>query len=87
MTSKTAEFEQSLLKVQHLIAQTTGNEIEDVYSDSQIEDLNLFGVDLKRVMVAINTAFGISLNVDMIETEVETVHDLAMLVHEEAFLG
>ncbi len=87
MTSKTAEFEQSLLKVQHLIAEKTGNEVEDVNQDSTLEDLNLYGVDLKRVTIAINSAFGISINAETLEDEVETVHDLAMIVHEEALLG
>lgn len=87
MTSKTAEFEQSLMKIQHIIADTTGNEVEDVNAESLLEDLNLYGVDLKRVVVAVNSNFGISLDVTEIEDEVETVHDFAMLAHEEAFLG
>ena len=87
MTSKTAQFEQSLQKVQYIIAQTTGNELEDVAPDSILEDLSLYGVDLKRVIVAINSAFGISLDSEEVEDEIETVHNLAMVVHEEAFLG
>lgn len=87
MTSKTAQFEQTLQKVRHIIAETTGNELDDVLIDSLLEDLELYDVDLKRVVVALNKAFGISLDAEEVEEELETVHDLAMVAHEEALLG
>lgn len=87
MTSKTAQFEQTLLKIQHIIAEVTGNDVEDLSSDSLLEDLNLYGPDLKRVVVAIGKAFGVYLYTQDIEDECETIHDMAMIVHEEAYLG
>lgn len=87
MTSKTAQFEQTLLKIQHIIAEVTGNDIEDIGPDSLLEDLNLYGPDLKRVVVAIGRAFGVYLYTEDIEEECETIHDMAMIVHEEAYLG
>lgn len=87
MTSKTAQFEQTLQKVRHIIAETTGNELDDVAPDSLLEDLELFDLDLKRVVSALNRSFGISLKTNAIEDELETVHDLSMLVHEESLLG
>ncbi len=87
MTSKTVQFEQTLLKIQHIIAEITGNEVEDISQDSLLEDLNLYGPDLKRVVVAIGKAFGVYLYASDIEDECETIHDLALIVHEEAFLG
>lgn len=87
MTSKTVQFEQTLLKIQHIIAEITGNDVEDISQDSLLEDLNLYGPDLKRVVVAIGKAFGVYLYASDIEDECETIHDLALIVHEEAFLG
>ncbi|GIK83560.1 MAG: hypothetical protein BroJett025_01820 [Patescibacteria group bacterium] len=87
MTSKTAQFEQTLLKIQHIISEVTGNDIEDLGPDNLLEDLNLYGPDLKRVVVAIGKSFGVYLYTSDIEDECETIHDLAMIVHEEAFLG
>ena len=87
MTSKTVQFEQTLLKIQHIIAEITGNEVEDIGQDSLLEDLNLYGPDLKRVVVAIGKAFGVYLYASDIEDECATIHDLALIVHEEAFLG
>ncbi len=87
MTSKTVQFEQTLLKIQHIIAEITGNEVEDISQDSLLEDLNLYGPDLKRVVVAIGKAFGVYLYASDIEDECETIHDLALIVHEEAYLG
>lgn len=87
MTSKTAQFEQTLLKIQHIIAEITGNDLSDIGPESLLEDLDLYGPDLKRIVVAIGKAFGVYLYTSDIEEECETIHDLAMIVHEEAFLG
>lgn len=87
MTSKTALFEETLLKIQHIIMEVTGEEIENITPDSELEDLNLYGPDLKRVVVAIGKGFGVYLYTEDIEEECETIHDMAMLVHEEAHLG
>ena len=87
MTSKTAQFEQTILKIQHIISEITGAELEEISPDSLLEDLNLYGPDLKRVVVAIGKAFSVYLYTEDIEEECETIHDLAMIVHEEAFLG
>jgi acyl carrier protein len=87
MTSKTAQFEQTLLKIQHIIAEITGAELDEIGPETPLEDLNLYGPDLKRVVVAIGKAFGVYLYTQDIEEECETIHDLAMIVHEEAYLG
>jgi len=87
MTSKTAQFEESLLKIQHIIAEISGAELDEIAPDTLLEDLDLFGPDLKRVVVAIGKAFKVYLYTEDIEEECETVHDLAMVVHEESYLG
>lgn len=87
MTSKTAQFEQTLLQIQHIIADHTGNELDEVMPEALLEDLDLYGPDLKRVVVAIGKAFKVYLYAEEIEEECETIHDLAMIVHEEAYLG
>ena len=87
MTSKSTQFEQTLLKVRHIIAEITGSELEEISPESLLEDLNLYGPDLKRVVVAIGKAFSVYLYTEDIEDECETIHDMAMIVHEEAYLG
>jgi acyl carrier protein len=87
MTSQTSQFEQTLLKIQHIIMEVTGEELENITPDSELEDLNLYGLDLKRVVVAIGKAFSVYLHTEEIEEECETIHDMAMFVHEESHLG
>lgn len=87
MTSKTAQFEQTLIKIQQIIAEITGSNIDEIGPESLLEDLNLYGPDLKRVVVAIGKSFGVYLYADIIEEECETIHDLVMVVHDEAYLG
>ena len=87
MTSKTAQFDQTLLKIQHIIAEITGEDLEELNPDCLLEDINLYGPDLKRVVVAIGKAFGVYLYTQDIEEECETIQDLAIIVHEEAFLA
>lgn len=87
MTSKTAQFEATLLKIQHIIMEVTGEEIENITPDSELEELSLYGSDLKRVVVAIGKGFDVYLYTKDIEEECETIHDMAMLVHEITFLG
>jgi acyl carrier protein len=87
MTPQTAQLEETILKIQHIIMEVTGEELENITPDSELVDLNLYGVDLKRVVVAIGKAFSVYLYTEDIEEECETILDMALLVHEEAHLG
>lgn len=87
MTFQTAQFEETLLKIQHIIMEVTDNELNDVQPDSALEHLALYGPDLKRVVVAIGKAFSVYLYTEDIEEECETIHDIAIIVNEEAHLG
>lgn len=88
MTSTSAPFEQTLTKIQFIIANSTGNDPEDITPDSTLdEELNLTETDMTRIVHEINKAFGIALRPTDVSDEAESVKELALLVHEEAELG
>lgn len=82
------EFEKTLLKVQEIVADVTGNELEDITAYTTFEDeLGVTDPDMLRIIDEINNAFGIELPAKQLSQEVETVQDLALLVHDETSLG
>jgi len=86
MTSKTARFDEILTIIQNIIADLTGNEIEDVDPQYDLEeDLNITPIDFKRIIATINSYFDIEL--DMNGDEIETVAELSILVQDESELG
>ncbi|MCB9813658.1 MAG: hypothetical protein H6772_04600 [Pseudomonadales bacterium] len=86
--SKAARFEEILTIIQNIIADQTGNEIEDVDLFSDLEDdLGITEIDFKRIIKSINLYFGIDLDVDEVSQEVESVKELSVLVQEESELG
>jgi len=86
MTSKATRFDEILTIVQNIIADLTGNEIEDVDPEYDLEDdLNITHTDFKRIISTINSDFDIEL--DMNEDEIETVKELCILTQEESELG
>lgn len=88
MPSKAARFDEILTIVQNIIADLTGNEIEDVDPEYDLEDdLNITHIDLKRIVSVINSDFDIELNPSEIEDDVETVTELCVLTQEESELG
>ena len=88
MTSKAARFDEILTIIQNIIADLTGNEIEDVDPEYDLEDdLNISRIDFKRIVAVINSDFDIELNASEIESEVETVIELCVLTQDESELG
>lgn len=80
-------FNTTLTEIQQIIANTTGNELEDIEQNSLLEDLDIVDVDLSRLIMEINKSFETTLTVEDVLEEAETVRELALLVHEEAELG
>ncbi|NCO12718.1 MAG: hypothetical protein COZ34_05055 [Candidatus Pacebacteria bacterium CG_4_10_14_3_um_filter_34_15] len=88
MTSKSARFEEILTIIQNIIADMTGNEIEDVDPQYNLEDdLGITEIDFKRILKTINSYFNIELNHKEISEEIETVTELTILVQDESELG
>lgn len=88
MNSKAARFEEILTIIQNIIADMTGNEIEDVDPQYDLEDdLGITEIDLKRILKTINSAFNIELNHKEVSEDIETVTELSILVQEESELG
>lgn len=88
MTSTSAPFELTLNKIQFIIANSTGNDPEDITPESTLdEELNVTETDMTRIVLEINKAFNIALKPDDVSEEAENVKELALLVHEEAELG
>jgi len=66
----------------------TGNEIEDVDPQYNLEDdLGITEIDFKRILKTINSYFNIELNHKEISEEIETVTELTILVQDESELG
>jgi acyl carrier protein len=88
MTSKAARFDEILTIIQNIIADLTGNEIEDVDPQYDLEeDLNITPVDFKRIISTLNSYFDIELDLSEIDDEIETVTELSVLVQDESELG
>ncbi len=82
------EFEKTLLKVQEVVADVTGNDLDDVSAYTHlVDELGLTEIDLARLIVELNTSLGIRLKPKQIADEVETVYDLSLIVHDELNLG
>ncbi|MBU0466968.1 MAG: hypothetical protein KKF39_04850 [Nanoarchaeota archaeon] len=88
MTSKSDRFDEILTIIQNIIADMTGNEIEDVDPQYNLEDdLGITEIDFKRILKTINSYFNIELNHKEISEEIETVIELTVLVQDESELG
>lgn len=80
--------EVTLERVREIIAEVTGNEIDDVLPESHLEDdLGVLPMDFKRLISRLDTEFGIHLESNEIIEEIETVHQLTLVVAEEKELG
>lgn len=88
MTTKTSK-EEVLEIVRDIIAELTGNEIEDIDTAAHLdEELGITEVDLTRILKRINSSFGVNITLDDLEEEeIETVGALSSYVYEEAELG
>jgi acyl carrier protein len=76
-----------LIQVQRIIAEETGNELEDITQHSFLEEeLGISQSDFRRLISRLNKDFGIRLESDLL-AETETVYDLAVLVKDETDLG
>jgi acyl carrier protein len=88
MTSKAARYDEILTIVQNIIADLTGNEIEDVDPMYDLEEeLGITEIDFRRIIKTINEYYDIHLDLDEVSHEAETVEELTSLVQEEAELG
>ena len=88
MNSKSARFEEILTIIQNIIADLTGNEIEDVDPQYDMEDeLGITELDFRRIVRTINSYFNIDLKSREISEEIETVNELTKLVQDESELG
>lgn len=88
MSSKHARIEEIITIIQNIIADLTGNELEDVDPQYDLEDdLGITEIDFKIILKTINSYFNIDLKAKDISEEVETVEELSRLVQDEADLG
>ncbi|OGJ20641.1 MAG: hypothetical protein A3A82_02965 [Candidatus Pacebacteria bacterium RIFCSPLOWO2_01_FULL_47_12] len=78
-----------LAQVCRVIADTTGNNLEEVMEDSLFEDdLGMSELELERVLVKLNKVFSIHLDLKAVLSEgIESVGDLTKMVAEESELG
>lgn len=81
-------MQETLRAVQNLVAELTGNDLEEVHPDAQLEDeLNISLTEFVQIVRRINQQFGVSLNAKELHEETETVIELATAVHDELELG
>ena len=79
-----SDISQTFHKVQRMLAEHTGNELEDITLESElVEELLFTPVDFKRIVGLLNAEYDINLDVSEITEEVETVEDLVVVVHEK----
>jgi len=78
-----------LQKISEIVSETTGNDPAEMSADSDlIEDLNFSDVEFKRLVVAVNKHFHISLNSREANLEeIQTLGEFADIVAEETELG
>lgn len=81
--------EEVVERIRNIIAETTGNDISDIFPDTLLDDeLEITTVDFKRIVAAINNEYQIELNPDeLLEEDINTVIELAMVVREETELS
>lgn len=73
---------ETFLRVQRMLSDITGNEIEEIYPDSFIhEDLNMTPMELAQFLASIEGMFGIKLRRDDLE-EFETIQELVDEIDE-----
>jgi acyl carrier protein len=87
ITSK-EKFKIHLAKVSRIIAESTGNEIEEVAPNALlVDDLGITDTDFARIILRLNKEFYTSIDPEETPEDIETVRELAILVLEEAELG
>lgn len=81
--------EEVVERIRTIIAETTGNDISDIFPDTLLDgELEITTVDFKRIVVAINNEYQIELNPDeLLEEDINSVIELAMVVREETELS
>lgn len=85
---KETGLQETLRAVQNILADLTGNDLDEVYPDAQLEEeLNISLTEFMQIVRKINQQFGIALNAKELHEEVETVLELATAVHDELELG
>lgn len=73
---------ETFLRVQRLLSEITGNEIEEIYPDSFLhEDLNMTPMELAQFLAHIEGTFGIKLRRDDLEG-FETIQELVDEIDE-----
>ncbi len=73
---------ETYLRIQRMLSEITGNDIEDIYPDSFLhEDLNMTPMELAQFLAQIEGIFGIKLRRDDLE-DFETIQDLVDEIDE-----
>ncbi len=73
---------ETFLRVQKMLSDITGNEIEEIYPDSFIhEDLNMTPMELAQFLAHIEGTFGVKLRRDDLE-EFESLQELVDEIDE-----
>jgi acyl carrier protein len=78
-----------MAQVSRVIADTTGNELEEVVADALFEDdLGMSEHEIKLVILKLNKELGIKLQLKTVLDEgIETVGEFVQMVAEETELG
>ncbi|MBP9819690.1 acyl carrier protein [Candidatus Woesebacteria bacterium] len=85
---KDTGFVDTLQSIQHIIAELTGNDLEEVHPDAILdEELNISLTEFTQIIRRINQQFELTLSTKDLHDEVETVQELATAVHDERELG
>lgn len=87
--TQTKELDQITARIQAIIAEVTGNDLDDLTLHAHlVDELNVTEhTDLPRIITKINETFDINLNSKEISEEIETIRDLSLLVRDETVLG
>ncbi|NCN82486.1 MAG: hypothetical protein GW947_00815 [Candidatus Pacebacteria bacterium] len=78
-----------LALVSRVIADTTGNDLEEVVADALFEDdLGMSEHEIELVILKLNKKLGIHLRLKtVLEEEIETVGEFTQMIAEESELG
>lgn len=72
----------TFLKLQALLAEITGNDVEDIFPDSLIhEEFNMTPLELGRFLAHIDVDLGVKITRDELES-IDSLADLALTIDE-----
>lgn len=76
-------------QIKEIIADSTANNAADISAETQLEyELGVTPVDFKRIVAEINRHFSLNLQAQqLLDDEISTAQELAVIVREEIVLG